>query len=268
MANRIDTKLRELRAAGQTALAPFITVGFPDVQTSASVAQAIIEAGADLLELGVPFSDPLAEGTTIQKTSFHALQQGVNLRTCLDVLRRLRREGVEAPLIFMGYFNPYLRYGTRAFVRDAAEAGLDGLIVPDLPAEEAGPFKTLCEENNIWLIPLLAPTSTEERIAQACKQARGFIYFVSLTGVTGARRELPSGLSGLVERVCKYTDLPVFIGFGVSNRDHFQAIGRIADGAVVGSALLDAMDKAPSSQVVQTARAFIKALKEPTGKGS
>ena len=187
--NRIDVKLKALKDAGQTALAPFVTVGFPDVETSEALAEAIIDSGGDMLELGIPFSDPLADGPTIQMTSYKALQQGVTVRTALDVLRRLRGKMAEAPLIFMGYYNPFLHYGIESFVRDASKAGLDGLIVPDLPTEESGPLRKLCEEHNIHLIPLFAPTSTDERIAQACKGARGFIYCVSLTGVTGPRQD-------------------------------------------------------------------------------
>lgn len=265
MLNRIDVKLKALKEAGQTALAPFVTVGFPDVETSEALAEAIIDSGGDMLELGIPFSDPLADGPTIQMTSFKALQQGVTVRIALDVLKRLRGKGVEAPLIFMGYYNPYLHYGIESFVRDAADAGLDGLIVPDLPAEESGPLRKLCEEHNIHLIPLLAPTSTDERIAQACKDARGFIYCVSLTGVTGARQDLSSGVESLVSRVRRHTDLPILVGFGVSRREHVEAIGRFADGAVVASALLDAIDKSPKERVLETAREFVKGLKGPDG---
>ena len=214
-----------------------------------------------MLELGIPFSDPLADGLTIQKTSFLALQQGVNIPTSLGVLGDLRARGVDAPLIFMGYFNPFLRYGLERFVADAAHAGLDGLIVPDLPPEEAGPLKGLCESRGIYLIPLLAPTSTDERIAQACNEAKGFIYCVSVTGVTGARQELASGLPHFVNRIRVHTDLPVLVGFGVSRREHVQEIGEFADGAVVASALLAAIDRAPKERVLQTAGEFVQGLK-------
>jgi tryptophan synthase alpha chain len=261
MGNRIDIKLGATKAAGVTALAPFTTIGFPDVDTSAAIAAALLESGSDLLELGVPFSDPLAEGPTIQKTSLHALGQGVNVRICLDVVRRLRAQGIDAPLLLMGYFNPFLRYGQEEFVRDAAGAGVDGLIVPDLPSEEAGPFRRLCRGHRLYLIPLLAPTSTDQRIAQACKQAEGFIYCVSLTGVTGARAELRGGVAELVGRIRRHTDLPVLVGFGVSTSQHVQEIGRFADGVIVGSALMDAIDRAPKGKAVQTAADFVKALK-------
>ena len=263
--NRIDARLKAIKDAGQTALVPFVTVGFPDVETSEALAEAIIDSGGDMLELGIPFSDPLADGPTIQMTSYKALQQGVTVRIALDLVKRLREKKVDAPLIFMGYYNPYLRYGIESFVRDAAEAGLDGLIVPDLPAEESAPLQKLCEEHNIHLIPLLAPTSTDERIAQTCKDARGFIYCVSLTGVTGARQDLSSGVESLVSRVRRHTDLPILVGFGVSRREHVEAIGRFADGAVVASALLDAIDKSPKERVLETAREFVRGLKGPDG---
>ena len=261
MTNRIDATLSRLRAARRTALVPFVTVGYPDVDSSEAIARAIVESGGDMLELGVPFSDALADGPTIQRTSFRALQQGVNLSTCLALLGRLRQGGVQAPILFMGYYNPFRHYGLERFVQEAAGAGLDGLIVPDLPMEEAGAFKPCCEKNGIWLVPLLAPTSTEVRIAQACRDAKGFIYCVSLTGVTGARSELATGVRGLVERIRKHTDLPVLVGFGVSRREHVEAIGRYADGAAVGSALLDAVGAVSVERAAQTAGEFVRRLK-------
>lgn len=261
MTNRIDTKLAELKKSGTTALAPFVTIGFPDLATSEAMVETILEAGGDMLELGIPFSDPLADGPTVQNASFKALKHGVNVATALDVLRRLRTKGIEAPLVFMGYFNPFLRYGPERFVRDAADAGLDGIIVPDLPVEEGAVFKGLCDSHGIYVIPLLAPTSTDHRIGQACQGANGFIYCVSLTGVTGARKELASGLPALVSRIRRHTDLPVFIGFGVSQRHHVEEIGQFADGAVVASAMLDAIDKAPAAQALQIAGEFVRKLK-------
>ena len=263
-ANRIDIRFREAKASGQTILAPFMTIGYPDVDTSVEVTKALLDSGGDLVELGVPFSDPLADGTTVQKTSFEALRQGVTVGTCLDVARRLRRQGVDAPLLLMGYYNPFLRYGPEEFVRDAADAGIDGLIVPDLPPEEAGPFTTICDAHGLYLIPLVAPTSTDKRIAQACKHAKGFIYCVSLMGVTGARAELREGVSDLVGRIRRHTDLPVLVGFGVSTREHVEEIGRFADGVVFASALMDAIGKAPTGHAVQAATTFVRSLQSPS----
>lgn len=263
MANRIDTKLQEVKRAGRTAVAPFLTVGYPDVETSEALAEVIIDSGADLLELGIPFSDPLAEGVTIQKSSFRALRHGVNVATALEVVTRLRSKNIDAPLIFMGYYNPFLSYGLESFVRAASGAGLDGMIVADLPTEEAGGFKDLCNESGMYLIPLLAPTSTDRRIARACKDANGFIYCVSLTGVTGARTDLAGDLPDLVRRIRLHTDLPVLIGFGISNREHVETVGRFADGAVVGSALLDAIGTAPQGGVLAAAGEFVRRLSTP-----
>jgi tryptophan synthase alpha chain len=265
LSNRIDATLDALAKSGRNALVPFLTVGYPDLETSAELARVVLESGADMLELGVPFSDPLADGPTIQRTSFQALQQGVNVDTCLEVVRRLRREWVDSPLIFMGYLNPFLNYGMERFAKDAAGAGLDGVIVPDLPSEEAEPFAGLLEAQGIYVIPLLAPTSSDKRIEQACRQAKGFIYCVSLTGETGARTELGLGVQDLVETARRFTDLPLLVGFGVSRREHVEAIARFADGAVVASALLDAVSNAPEGRVLETAREFIEGLTIPIG---
>ena len=267
MPNRIDVTLTRLRDSGEQALAPFLTVGFPDVPTSEAMAVAALEAGADMLELGIPFSDPLAEGPTIQMTSHRALENGVTLDTVLEVVTRLRASRPHAPLVLMGYYNPFLRFGVEAFARRAGDAGVDGVIVPDLPTEESGEFKDACEGRGIYLIPLLAPTSSDARIAAACKGARGFIYCLSLTGVTGARRALSSDLSQLVGGIRRHSDLPVLVGFGVSQRQHVEEIGGFADGAIVGSALLDAVDRVPLDSAADTARDFVRALRGTDGGG-
>ena len=258
MTNRIDTTLAALRAEGRSALAPFVTLGYPDLETSEAMAKSILEAGADMLELGIPFSDPLADGPTVQMTSFKALEQGMSLGASLGSLRRMRAQGVDSPLIFMGYMNPFLSYGMEKFARDASHAGIDGIILPDLPPEEAPPYQAILESQGIYLIPLLAPTSTEARIEQACKQARGFIYCVSVTGVTGARSELSGGVEGLARRIREHTDLPILVGFGVSRREHVENIARFADGAIVASAMLDSVSKVPVENAVETAAQFVR----------
>jgi tryptophan synthase alpha chain len=213
---------------------------------------ALVEGGADIIELGIPFSDPLAEGPTIQRSSYHALQRGITPTICLEVASKLRTQGVEAPLVPMGYYNPMLAYGVDAFVRDAASAGIDGLIVVDLPPEESALVRHACLANNIRLIYLLAPTSTIQRIKLVASLASGFIYCVSLTGVTGARDDLSPGLEGFVNRVRTHTDLPIAVGFGISQPKHFQAVGRIADAAVIGSAIIDEIDRVdPSEQAAR-----------------
>ena len=261
MENRIDRRLAHLRAQGRKALAPFVTVGYPDVDTSRRLGQTLLESGADMLELGVPFSDPLADGPTIQMTSQHALAQGVNVAICLETVAWLRERRPQDPLVLMGYYNPFLRFGLERFVSEAARSGADGLIVPDLPPEESGELRGLCSAAGLHLVPLLAPTSTEERIRSACKGARGFIYCVSLTGVTGARDRLSGDLPRLVERIRRHTELPILVGFGISRREHVEEVGRYADGVVVASALLNAIAQSPPEEALQVAAQFVRGLR-------
>ena len=261
MTNRIDTTLAALKAEGRSALAPFVTVGYPDLAASEAMAASILDAGADMLELGIPFSDPLAEGPTIQMTSFRALENGTTLTKAIESLRSLRAGGVDSPLIFMGYLNPFLSYGMERFAEDAADAGIDGVIIPDLPPEEAPPYQAILELKGIYVIPLIAPTSTEARIEQACKQAKGFIYCVSVTGVTGARSELWGGVEGLVRRIREHSDLPILVGFGVSRQEHVENIARFADGAVVASAMLDSVSRVPTEDAAETAARFVRQLR-------
>lgn len=249
---RIEAAFAGMKADRRTGFVAFLTVGYPDVESTLRFVPALIEGGADIIELGIPFSDPLAEGPTIQRSSYHALQRGVTPTVCLDVAAKLRAHGVEAPLVPMGYYNPLLAYGLDAFMRDAASAGVDGLIVVDLPPEESAAVREACFANNIRLIYLLAPTSTDERIKRVAGLASGFIYCVSVTGVTGARDGLSPGLEGFVKRVRTQTDLPIAVGFGISHPKHFLAVGSIADAAVIGSAIIDEIDKyGPSEQAAR-----------------
>jgi tryptophan synthase alpha chain len=245
---RIEETFARLKSEGRTGFVAFLTVGYPDVESTLRLVPALIEGGADIIELGVPFSDPLAEGPTIQASSFHALQRGVTTTTCLETVRKLRKGGVEAPLILMGYYNPILAYGIEAFARDAVAAGADGVIAVDLPAEESGPLREACLAHGLRVIYLLAPTSTDERIRAVAERASGFVYCVSLTGVTGARDELSTDLASLLERVRKQIGLPIAVGFGISQPEHFQAVGRIADAAVIGSAIIDEIAKSGPSE--------------------
>jgi tryptophan synthase alpha chain len=257
---RIEAAFARMKAEGRTGLVAFVTVGYPDVESTLDFVPALIEGGADIIELGIPFSDPLAEGPTIQRSSYHALQNGVTPRICLDIAAKLRAQGVEAPLVPMGYYNPILAYGLDAFMRDSASAGVDGLIVVDLPPEESGAARTACLANNLRLIYLLAPTSTEERIKLVAGLASGFIYCVSVTGVTGARDEVSAELEGFVNRVRNHTDLPIAVGFGISQPKHFQAVGRIADAAVIGSAIIDEADRVGSSEKAARIRDYAEVV--------
>ena len=261
MTKRLDTAFQRMRDAKQTGIVPYMTVGFPaSVEDTLAIVPAIEAAGAVAVELGVPYSDPLADGPTIQAASYRAVQAGVNAHTCIDVVARLREAGVKLPLLFMGYYNPILSYGIDAYARDCADAGLDGMIVVDLPPEESGPMRDALQRRELALISLLAPTSSDERSEMGTRGAAGFVYCVSVTGVTGARSELAKGLPAFVGRVRARTDLPIVVGFGVSERRHVEAIGKYADAAAVGSALIDLIDSAPPSERAARAGAFVAAL--------
>ena len=257
---RIEKKFATLKAEGRTGLIGYLTVGFPTVQATLEIAPAVIDAGVDMLELGVPFSDPLADGPTIQRASQVALEQGVTLETCLQVCDTLRQGNPLVPLLLMGYYNPILALGLDRFAKDATSSGADGIIVPDLPPEEAGPLLQACRSNEIDVIFLLAPTSTEKRIEEVSRVASGFIYCVSLTGVTGARNTLADGLPDFLARVRRHTGLPLAVGFGVSTREHVQAIGHHAEAVVVGSALINAVDAGGTTRAKEEGRSFVTEL--------
>jgi tryptophan synthase alpha chain len=258
--SRITATFERLKAEGQTGLIAFATVGYPDVETSVALVHALIDGGADIIELGVPFSDPIGEGTTIQRTSYHALLQGVTPWTALDVARRLRAEGVTLPLILMGYYNPWLYAGLELYCDAAAEAGVDGFICVDLPPEEAGELKALAAARGMDLIFLVAPTSSEERLAAVAAVASGFVYCVSVAGVTGARGDLNAELPGMIARVRRHTDLPLGVGFGVSQREHVARIGKLCEAAVIGSAIVNTFDAAPSEERLDRVRTFVEVV--------
>jgi len=264
-AGRIEETFARLKAEGRPGLVAFLTVGYPDVQSTLALVPALIEGGAAIIELGVPFSDPLAEGPTIQAASLRALQQGVTPHVCLDVVRQLRANGVSVPLVLMGYYNPVLAYGIEDFCRDAADAGADGLIVVDLPPEESGPLHAASVLNGLRLIYLLAPTSTDERIRLVAERSRGFVYCVSLTGVTGARRALPPQLAVFLDRVRSKVSRPIAVGFGISTPEQVRELVNQADGVIIGSALLQRVDpKAPLEDELKSVESFLRSLKEAT----
>ena len=264
--DRIEATFKRLKDEGRTGLIAFLTVGFPDVDATMELVPAIVEAGADLVELGVPFSDPLADGATIQRSSQVALRNGVTLATCLQLCGRLRTRVPLVPLILMGYYNPILAYGLDRFAGDAVAAGADGVIVPDLPPEEAGPLLLACRSHGLQVAFLLAPTSPDRRIQEVGRQARGFIYCVSVTGVTGARDELPQELPSFIARVRRQVAQPLAVGIGVSTQEQVRAIGGYADAAVVGSALVGVVEGAPPSERVERAARFTAGLHRATLK--
>jgi tryptophan synthase alpha chain len=258
------------KAENRAALVPYVMVGYPDAATSEALAVALGEAGADVIELGVAFSDPLADGATIQHASQRALENGMTLTKALELAARIHAL-VATPLVLMGYYNPIFSYGITRFTNDAAQAGVIGLIVPDLPPEEAEPLRAAAASSAIELIFLVTPTSTDARIAQvaaaASKTGGGFIYCVSLSGVTGARDDLPAELSAFLTRVRAATPLPLAVGFGVSRPEHVARIAAIADGAVVASALLNTVDAATADQRVAAGVAYFRSLQQGAKRG-
>ncbi len=258
--SRIPAAFERMKSEGRTGLLAFITVGYPDVEATIELTEALVAGGADIIELGVPFSDPVGEGPTIQRSSFHALQQGVTPWTCIDVVERLRKRGLQAPLILMGYYNPWLAIGLEQFIGRAAAAGVDGLIVLDLPPEEAGELLGLCRSHSMDLIFLVAPTSTEARLEAVGKLASGFVYCVSVTGITGARGELSPELPAFIERIRRHTDLPIAVGFGVSQASHVARIGELCEAAVIGSAIIDQIDSAAPGERTEKVRGYVEVV--------
>ena len=267
---RIERMFATVRERERPGLIVFLTAGVPDMETTLKLVPALVEAGADAVELGVPFSDPLAEGPTIQQSSFLALQNGVTAADCLEACASLRDVIPDAPLVLMGYYNPIYSYGTTRFAAECQKIGVDGLITVDLPGTESGHLAAECVERDISLIPLLAPTSTEESIAESCRTASGFVYCVSVTGVTGARNEVSSRGLDLLQRVRAHTSLPLALGFGISAPEHVAEVGKTAEAAVVGSALVRVILESPRDEVVERASAFVASLagRTPAGQAS
>jgi tryptophan synthase alpha chain len=267
--SRVEELFARAKAENRIALLPFVTIGYPTLAQSREWVRALVEAGADGLELGVPFSDPLADGATVQRTSQIALEQGVTLADAIELVRQLRTEdGIDVPLLLMGYTNPFYQYGLERLAADAQAVGIDGFIVPDLPVEEAEEWTSVLRPAGRDLIFFVAPTSTEKRLEDVATHASGFIYCVSLTGVTGAREALADDLSAYIGRVRAKTDLPLVIGFGISTPQHVAEVAGIADGAIVASALINYLDTLPESEQAAGAIAFTRELKAATGKPS
>jgi tryptophan synthase alpha chain len=225
----------------RTALIAYVTVGYPTIEATRKVVPLLADSGCDIVELGIPFSDPLADGATIQRASFGALQNGVTPQLCLDLAGELKHK-VSTPLVFMTYFNPVFHYGLEKFCRACTTSGIDGLIIPDLPPEEGADLEAITRSHGLDLVYLLAPTSTEERIKLVAEKSRGFIYLVSVTGVTGARDKLPPDLTAFVSRVKKIARQPLCVGFGISTPEQAKQIAQIADGVIVGSRIIQLME--------------------------
>ena len=260
--NRIDAIFRALKERGEKALIPFITAGDPDLQTTEALALTLAARGADLIELGIPFSDPLADGPTIQAASSRALKAGVHLTDVLELAGKLRPK-IDIPLILMGYYNPILQYGLERTAKDAARLGVDGFIIPDLPLEEAGPWRRAAVKAGLAPIMLAAPTSGEARIKAMGRLTRGFLYYVSVTGITGARTELPADLAAALKEVRSLVDCPLAVGFGISTPQQVKWLAPYVDGIVVGSAIVQRVAKLRGKELLLEVGDFIAALKEP-----
>ena len=235
---------KQLKSAGKKAFIPYIMAGDPSLERTKDVVLLFEECGADIVELGVPFSDPLADGPTIQRASERALKNGVTLRMVIALVKDLRQV-TRVPIVLMTYYNPVFKYGEHDFVKDAKDAGVDGIIIPDLPPEEAEDFIRLSKKLSLDTIFLLAPTSTEDRIKKVIKVSSGFIYYVSVTGITGANLMLDGSMEVLISKIRDYTDKPVAVGFGVSTPSEASAVARISDGVIVGSAIVKRLREDP-----------------------
>ncbi len=239
MTARMDKRFADLRAQNRPALVTYFMGGDPDFETSLGIMKALPEAGADVIELGMPFSDPMADGPAIQMAGQRALKGGQTLATTLDLAREFRKRDDETPIVLMGYYNPIYIYGVDKFLDDALSAGIDGLIVVDLPPEMDDELCIPAVQKDVNFIRLATPTTDEKRLPTVLKNTSGFVYYVSMNGITGSALPDPSTISGAVERIKSHTDLPVCVGFGVKTADHAKAIGAVADGVVVGSAIVN-----------------------------
>tara|TARA_B100000029_G_scaffold499704_1_gene570462 strand:- start:4171 stop:4986 length:816 start_codon:yes stop_codon:yes gene_type:complete len=242
------------------ALIPYVTVGFPTLEDTVPIVVELEKAGASIVELGVPYSDALADGPTIQSASYRALGNGVTSKTCIDIVKDIRKAGVKLPLIFMGYYNPILSFGIQEYALECSKAGLQGLIIPDLPPEEADLMHQSLKSYGLALISLLAPTSSSERILKACAGANGFIYCVSVAGITGLRSELPADLKVFIDRVREKTSLPLGVGFGVSQRSHVQALSSLVECAIVGTQMINVIDSSPPNSRSYNAGNYVREL--------
>lgn len=269
-AARITHVFERAKEEGRGVLIPYFMCGYPNEEQSMRVIQAAIEGGADIVELGLPFSDPLADGATIQHAGHIALERGMSIRGCMRVAECISAQS-ETPLVFMGYYNPILAYGLERFCAEARQHGVCGLIVPDLPPDEAEPLREAATRHGLALIFLVPPTIKDERMERVVKLVAqgpgGFIYCVSLSGVTGARTELPEHLQNFVARIRRYTEpkqVPIAVGFGLSTPEHIAQISRLADGAVVGSALVNLIDRYSEEEQPAAVKSYIQSLHQGT----
>jgi tryptophan synthase alpha chain len=262
--NRIDERFTRLKRAGEQALMPYLTAGDPDLATTRALILEFERRGADLVEIGVPFSDPLADGVTIQRASQRALQGGTTLKGILGMVSEVRAD-CRLPLLLMSYANPIFHFGIARFAKEAAAAGVDGLIVPDLPPEEAQELSEATGSHDVHLVFLLAPTSSRERIRKIAAASKGFIYYVSLRGVTGARASLSGDLEASLRLIRSMTEKPLAVGFGISTPDHVRLVSRLADGVIVGSAIVSLLERERANpDLLERVGTFVASLKDAT----
>jgi tryptophan synthase alpha chain len=264
---RIDARFRALADQGRAAFVAYVMAGDPDVETSFEILSGLPEAGADIIEVGLPFSDPMAEGPTIQRAAQRALKAGMTVKGVLEMVRRFRETDQDTPIVLMGYLNPIESYGHAAFAEDAARAGADGLIVVDCPPEEADPLTDALERSGLSLIRLATPTSDDERLKTVVRRTSGFVYYVSVAGVTGVKEADAAAIAPAVTRVREASRLPVAVGFGIKTPERAAEVARVADAAVVGSALVDEIalalqrNESPVAPVLTTAGALAAAVR-------
>ncbi|MFO1227189.1 tryptophan synthase subunit alpha [Roseateles sp.] len=257
--SRIEATFKQLN--GRKALIPFVTAGDPHPSATVDLLVAMAEAGADVIELGVPFSDPMADGPVIQRAGERALKHGIGLRQVLDYVRAFRARNAATPIVLMGYANPVERYGQDAFVRDAAAAGVDGVLIVDYPPEECEGFAQALRGVGMDAIFLLAPTSTEARMAQVGRLASGYVYYVSLRGVTGAGHLDTGAVADMVPRIRRHVSVPVGVGFGIRDAATAKAVGAVSDAVVIGSKLVELLERQPADNVARTGAAFIAEIR-------
>lgn len=264
--SRIDSVLTQLKAQGRKALIPFVTAGFPFADSTPSLMHAMAAAGADIIELGVPFSDPSADGPVIQKAGDRALAYGIGLVQVLAMVREFRQANTDTPVVLMGYANPIERYdqkhGADSFIRDAAAAGVDGVLVVDYPPEECAEFAAKLRAHGMDLIFLLAPTSTDERMQQVAQVASGYVYYVSLKGVTGSGALDTAAVEAMLPRIRQHVSVPVGVGFGIRDAQTAKAIGRVADAVVIGSRLIQLIENEPADKVNAVAADFLSGIRQ------
>jgi tryptophan synthase alpha chain len=263
--SRIATTLSKLKAQNKTALIPYVMAGFPYADVTPDLMHGMVEAGADVIELGVPFSDPSADGPVIQKAGEKALAAGIGLAKVLDMVTAFRSQNTTTPVVLMGYANPIERYdikhGSGSFIKDASSAGVDGMLVVDYPPEECEAFAADLRANSMDLIFLLAPTSTDQRMAQVARVASGYVYYVSLKGVTGAGNLDTAAVEAMLPRIRQHVSIPVGVGFGIRDAATAKAVGKVADAVVIGSKIIQLIENAPRDQVTGLARNFVREIR-------